>query len=160
MSTRLRRVCLGLAVLLALCAPAALPAQGNPIAIVVHPSTPIEDLSFTQLQRIFLGEQQYWSDESRITLLVRAPAAAERTVVLNRIYRMNEGQFRQYWIAKLFRAELASGPKIVYSSEMALELVNAIPGAITFVPASAVGPGAKMLRVDGKLPSDSGYRLR
>ena len=135
-------------------------SQRTPVAIVVHPGTPIDDISFAQLRRIFLGEQQYWAGNARITLLVRAPESFEREFVLDRIYRMNEGQFRQYWIAKLFRAEVASGPKIVYSSEMALELVTAIRGAITFVAASAVQPGAKVIRVDGKLPGETGYPLR
>ena len=147
------------AVALGICAVAAVSAQG-PVAIVVHAQTPVDNLTFTQLRNIFLGEQQFWPDHSRITLLVRAPQAAERKFVLDRIYKMNEGQFRQYWIAKLFRAEVASGPKIVYSSEMAIELVSAIPGAITFVPAGTIAAGAKVIRVDGKLPSDPGYPLK
>ncbi len=160
MSGRVGLRCAALLVALVLSAPAAGLAQSTTVAIVVHPDTPIEDLSLTQLRRIFLGEQQFWQGNSRITLLLRAPASAEREFVLDRIYKMNEGQFRQYWIAKLFRAEVASGPKIVYSSEMALELVTAIRGAITFVQASAVLPGAKVVRVDGKLPGDSGYPLK
>jgi hypothetical protein len=35
-----------------------------------------------------------------------------------------------------------------------------IPGSITFVLASAVTPGTKVLRIDGKLPSDPGYPLK
>ena len=156
----LRWIWLIIALLLA--APHAAHAQSprTSVAIVVHPETPIENISLAQLRRIFLGEQQYWQGNARITLLVRAPESLEREFVLDRIYRMNEGQFRQYWIAKLFRAEVASGPKVVYSSEMALELVSAIRGAITFVAASAVQPGVKVIRVDGKLPGESGYPLR
>ena len=130
------------------------------VAIVVHPKVPVDNLSFAELRRIFLAEQQFWPNRSKITLLVRAPTAYERGVVLDRIYRMSEGQFRQYWIAKMFRAEVAGGPKIVYSTDMAQNLVAAIPGAITFMPANAVASGTKVLRVDGKLPSDPGYPLR
>lgn len=129
------------------------------VAIVVHPSTPVDNLGFQQLRQIFLGEQQFWSDNSRVTLLVRAPAAIERAVILDRVYRMNEGQFQQYWIARVFRAQVPSGPKIVYSTEMARELVTAIPGAITFMPAAAVGPDVKVLRIDGLLPGEPGYPL-
>ncbi|CAN5579067.1 hypothetical protein BH24GEM3_BH24GEM3_18120 [soil metagenome] len=141
-------------------APAAAQADGRAVAIVVHPQTVADNLTFAQLRSIFLGEQQFWADRSRITLLVRAPVAAEREFVLNRIYRMNEAQFRQYWIAKMFRAEVASGPKIVVSSDMTRELVSAIPGAIGFMPAADVGRDVKVLRIDGKLPGDSGYLLR
>ena len=58
---------------------------------------------------IFLADQQFWPDRTRITLLVRAAQSDERTFVLERIYEMSEEQFRQYWIAKMFRAEVPRG---------------------------------------------------
>jgi hypothetical protein len=130
------------------------------VAIVVHPQVGIDNISFDELRRVFRGERQFWPDGSRITLLVRAPVAQERRLVLQRIYRMSEDAFRQYWIAKMFRAEVASGPKLVYSSEMARELVGAIPGAIGFMPANSVMPGVKVLKIDGRGPNDPGYPLR
>ena len=64
-------------------------------------------------------------------------------VVLKIIYQMSESQFKQYWIAKIFRAEVASAPKVVYSNDMANELVTAIPGAIAFIDAHDVKPGPR-----------------
>ena len=133
--------------------------EGN-LAIVVHPGVDVENLSMEQLRRIFLADQQFWPDKSRITLLVKAPGAVERELVLDQIYQMSEPQFRQYWIAKIFRAEVASGPKIVVSSNMALELVTVIPGSITFMSASAVNDNVKVLKIDGALPNEPGYPLR
>ncbi len=135
-------------------------AQAGGVAIVVHPSAPVQNMSMDQLRRVFQAEQQFWSDGSRITLLVRAPVAYERDVVLNRIYRMDEEQFRQYWVAKMFRAEVPAGPQVVYSSQMARELVTVIPGAITFMPASEVGASSRVLRIEGKLPGEAGYPLQ
>ena len=140
----------------------AVEAQTAPeaVAIVVHPQVAIDDLSLAQLKSIFLAEQQHWPDRSRITLLVRAPQAPERDLVLNEIYGMSEDRYRQYWIAKMFRAEVASGPKIVFSTDMLRDLVTVIPGSIGFVPVSAVGPDLKVIRIDGRLPGDEGYPLR
>ena len=135
-------------------------AQGEGVAVVVHPQAPVEDLSLDQLRRIFMADQQFWPDGSRITLLVRAPAAYEREVVLNVIYRMTEDEFRKYWVGKMFRAEVPAGPKIVYSSEMVGGLVTAVPGAIGFVPAGEVMADAKVVRIDGRLPGESGYPLQ
>jgi ABC-type phosphate transport system substrate-binding protein len=140
--------------------PGDVSAQDFPVAIVVHPESKVDNVTFDELRRIFTAQQQFWGDKSRITLLVRAPVARERVMVLNKIYGMSEDQFRQFWIAKMFRADVASGPKIVYSSEMARELVAAIPGAITFLPLDAVRPDLKVLRIDGRLPGDAGYVLR
>lgn len=139
---------------------AAQTARGADIAVVVHPDTPISDLSLAEVRKVFLGERQYWSAKLPVVLLIRAPVARERDVVLRVIYQMSEAQFKQYWVAKIFRAEAASPPKIVYSNDMQYELVTAIPGTIAFVDVRNVRPGLKVLRVDGHLPGDPGYALR
>lgn len=130
------------------------------IAIVVHKDTEVSDLSMDELRNIFLANQQFWSDRGRIILLVRAPKSDERDYILNTIYQMDEAQFRQYWIAKMFRAEVPRGPKIVFSTDMTLDLVVAIPGSISFIRADQVSDAVKVVRVDGKLPSDEGYPLK
>jgi hypothetical protein len=135
-------------------------AVAGPVAIVVNPSLPIDDVSFVEVRKLFLGERQFWNPQLRVTLLMRAPVAPERDVVLRTIYQMSEAQFRQYWISKVFRADVSAGPKIVYSNEMASELVSAIPGAVAFVDASDIPKGLKVLKVDGKLPTDKSYPLR
>ena len=135
-------------------------ARGGDIAVVVNADTPVSDLSLSEVRKVLLGERQYWNSKLPVTLLIRAPQARERDVVLKVIYQMSEAQFKQYWVAKIFRAEVTSPPKIVYSNDMQYELVTAIPGAIAFVDARAVRPGVKVLRVDGHLPGDRDYPLR
>ena len=134
--------------------------KGGDIAVVVNSDTPVSDLSLSEVRKVLLGERQYWNSKLPVTLLIRAPVARERDVVLRVIYQMSEAQFKQYWVAKIFRAEEATPPKIVYSNDMQYELVTAIPGAIAFVDARAVSPGAKVLRVDGHFPGDKDYPLR
>jgi ABC-type phosphate transport system substrate-binding protein len=130
------------------------------IAVVVHPDTPISNLSLAEVRKVFLGDRQYWSTNIPVVLLIRAPVARERDVVLKIIYQMSESQFKQYWIAKIFRAEAATAPKVVYSNDMANQLLTAIPGAIAFIDSKDVKPGTKVVRVDGRLPGEAGYPLR
>ena len=138
--------------------PRALCAEG--MAVIVHPSTPVDNLSFAEMRRVFLGERQYWNSSMPVLLIVRAPVAPERQVVLNKIYRMTESQFTQYWIARIFRAETVSTPKVVYSNTTINELVAAIPGAISLVRVDDKTPGVKVVRIDGALPGDPNYPLR
>jgi ABC-type phosphate transport system substrate-binding protein len=137
-------------------------AEGHEVdlAVVVQPDTPVSNLSLAEVRKIFLGDRQYWTASTPVVLLIRAPVARERNVVLKIIYQMSESQFKQYWIAKIFRAEAASAPKVVYSNDMASELVTALPGAIAFIDARDVRPGTKVVRVDGRLPGEAGYPLR
>jgi hypothetical protein len=160
-SRRAIAVTLAVALCVLLRAGPARSQTGRPgdLAIVVNPNTPVTDLSFAELRQVFLGERQYWTPAMPVVLLIRAPVALEREAVLKIIYEMSEAQFKQYWIAKIFRAESTSPPKIVYSNDTANQLVGSIPGAIAFVGPTEVGPGVKVLKIDGRLPGEPGYRL-
>ena len=146
--------------LLALSSLQAQSQRASNIAVVVNPDTPVSDLSLEDVRKIFLGDRQYWTAKIPVVLLIRAPAARERDVVLRLVYQMDEVQFKRYWIAKIFRAESATAPKIVYSNDMAKELTAAIPGAIVLIDARDVSPGVKVLRVDGQLPGQPDYPLK
>ena len=146
-------ICLG-------CAVMAAQSHDADVAIVVHPDTPVNNLTLAEVRKVLLGERQYWNANIPVVLLIRAPVARERNVVLKTIYQMSESQFKQYWIAKIFRAESATAPKVVYSNDMANELATAIPGAIAFIDVREVRPGTKVVRVDGRLPGEPGYPLR
>ena len=130
------------------------------VAIVVHRDVPIDNLTLSELRRLILGDREFWPGSLRVILLIRAPIAHERDVVLKNVCQMSEAQFRQHWIAKVFRAETALAPKIAYSAEMAVDLVNRFPGAITFMDASRVDRGLKVVRIEGRLPGEKGYQLR
>jgi len=134
-------------------------SQAGDVAVVVRPDMQVKNLSFADVRKVLLGERQFWSPSLRVTLLMRAPGAPERDIVLKTVYQMSEAQFRQYWIAKVFRAEAASGPRIVYSNQMAAELASTIPGAVAFVDAADVPKNLAVVRIDGKLPGEKGYPL-
>jgi hypothetical protein len=151
---------LALTVMVALPASPQAQSPGGDVAIVVHPETPVEAITLAEVRKVFRGDRQYWTPSLPVVLLVRAPVARERDVVLRVIYQMSEPQFKQYWIARIFRAEATSGPKIVYSNDVAGQLAGAIPGAVGFMPASEVKPPLKILRIDGKLPGEPGYLIR
>jgi ABC-type phosphate transport system substrate-binding protein len=141
--------------------PVPVAGQANSdIAVVVNSSVPVDSLSLAELRRILLGDKEFWAPGMRVTLLIRAPIARERDVAIQHVCEMSEAQFRQHWIAKVFRAETATGPKIVYSSESAIDQVTRTQGAITFVDASQAGRGMKVLKIDGKAPGQPGYRIK
>jgi ABC-type phosphate transport system substrate-binding protein len=157
----LRRLMAAAAVCLLALGPAMLhSAPPDDIAVVVHPDVPVDNLSFADLRRVLLGDREFWSSGVRVTLLIRAPVARERDVAVKSICEMSEAQFRQHWIAKVFRNETPSGPKIVYSSEMAIDQVTRTPGAITFVESSKVTKAMKVLKIDGLTAGQAGYKIK
>ena len=137
---------------------AGLGQTSSDVAVVVNADVPIDNLSINELRRIVLGDREFWPGGLRVTLLMRAPVAHERDVVLG-VYRMSEAQFRQHWIAKVFRAETAVGPRLVYSSRDAVDRVTQSPGAVAFVDASTASRDLKVVKIDGRLPGEPGYPL-
>ena len=129
------------------------------IAIIVHPDVPVSDVSLAEVRNLLLADRQFWSPDLRVNILMRSPGSRERNVIVKTICHMTEAQFRQYWISKVFRAETPASPKIVYSNESATELVSQIPGAIALVDAEQIPKGLKVLRIDGQLPGEAGYKL-
>jgi hypothetical protein len=158
---RTRSLCWVLAIVASL---ASMPRAGaettSDVAVVVHPDVAVDNLTMAELRRVVLGDREFWPASVRITLLLRAPVARERDVILKDVCQMTEAQFRQHWIGKVFRADTALAPKIAYSNEMAIDLVSRVPGAIAFVNASQVGKGLKVVKIDGRLPGDKDYVLR
>jgi ABC-type phosphate transport system substrate-binding protein len=140
--------------------PVPVRTQGPDIAVVVHPDVPIDNLTVAELRRILLGDREFWTAGVRVALFLRAPAARERDVAIKDVCQMTEAQFRQHWIAKVFRADVQSSPRIVYSGQMALDQVSRTPGAITFVEDTAAVKGVKVLKIDGRSPGQAGYRVR
>lgn len=139
--------------------PALAQTAAGDLAIVTNPNTPVNDLSFADIRQVLKGERQYWTKDLPVVLFVRAPTSTERSAVLDVIYQMSEPQFKQYWIAKQFRAETATSPKNLKTNEATQQFVAATPGAIGFMAARDVKPGVKVLKIDGHLPGETGYRL-
>jgi phosphate transport system substrate-binding protein len=129
------------------------------LAVVVHPDTPVSNVNVSELRKIFRGERQYWSKDMPVVLLVRAPVSRERDAVVKSICQMTETQFKQYWIARIFRAEAVSSPIVVNTPQAANDIVATVPGAITVLEMRNVRPGLKVLRVNNLLPAESGYPI-
>jgi len=139
---------------------AAETTSGSDIAIVVNSDNAVNNLSMTELRRIFRGERQYWSSNSPVVLLMHAPGARERDVILRTVLQMSEEDYTQYWVAKIMRAEASFPPTAVFSYSMVGEGIRGNRGAIGYVVANEVPRGLTVLQVDGILPGKPGYPLR
>ena len=152
-------VALALAILFGWPGPPAA-AQATDIAVVVHPGVSADNLSLADLRRILTGDREFWPGGDRVTIFIRAPIARERDVIVKDLCQMTEAQFRQHWIGKVFRAETPSAPRISYSNESTVEQIARTPGAIGLVQAPVTAKNVKVIKIDGRAPGQSGYKLR
>jgi ABC-type phosphate transport system substrate-binding protein len=145
--------------------PAGLEPQGTPaadecLAILVNRSNPVENLSFAELRKVFLGEQNHWSDGRRITLVMLEPGKPERQVVLTLIYRMDDKDFNAYFLHHIFTGDIHAAPTTLATPTEVLKFVSNVPGAIGYLRTSAADESVKVVRIDSVLPCDKDYSIR
>jgi ABC-type phosphate transport system substrate-binding protein len=133
-------------------------APGPDIAVVVNPANSVDNLSHSELRKIFAGERRSWAGGVTVRILVRSPNTRERDALL-RLLQMAESDYEQYWTTKIFRGEAQSAPLVLPSVGMTREAILAYPGAIALVAANDVKPGMKVIKIDSRLPNESGYPL-
>ena len=147
-------------ILFLVCGNVAAEDAAKSLAVIVNTAVVPDSISKVTLTQILLGEVRFWEGGGLVTLLIQAPVSWERDILLADIMQMSEPQYRQFWISKVFRTEVSSGPKVVFSNEMASMLVTKIPGAMAFVNEDEIPSDAKVMKIDGLLPGDPEYPLR
>jgi ABC-type phosphate transport system substrate-binding protein len=137
-------------------------SRNNPsqsLAIVVNRSNPIDNLSFGELRKIFLGERSHWPNGHRIAVVMLNYGQPERQTVLRLIYRMDEDGYQDHVLRGMFRGDVFVAPKTLASPEILRKFVFNAPGAIGFLRASDVDDSVKVVRIDGLRPEEENYRL-
>jgi ABC-type phosphate transport system substrate-binding protein len=132
----------------------------EPLVIVVNRSNPVNDLSWAELRKIFLGNRSHWSNGRRITLVMREPGEAERMTMLRDVCGMNEDQLKNHYLHGLYTGEILVSPKILASPTGVRKFVFNVPGAIGYMRLGDLDSTVKVLSIDELLPEDKGYRLR
>jgi ABC-type phosphate transport system substrate-binding protein len=133
--------------------------ESEPLAIVVNRNNPVTEISLVDLRRVFRGQRSRWSNGRRVTLVMRDPGAPEREAILKSLYGVAEMEYRRTYLQAVFSGEAGDAPKTLASTNGVLRFVYNVPGAIGYVRARDVDPSVKMLRIDGRLPGEPGYRL-
>lgn len=130
------------------------------VGIVVNRSNPVENLSFADLRKIFLGEQSHWSNGRRITVVMLEPGKQERQAVLTQIYRMDDRDFNKHFSQGTSAGEVHVTPKTLANSAEVIKFVFNVPGAIGYVRVTEADDSVKVVHVDSRLPGDKDYSIR
>ena len=135
-------------------------AQSSDIAVLVNSSNPIVNLSLNDLRKILGGDKRTWPGGGPVKLIVRQ-SGRERVLMLH-LLGISEGDYKQYWTAKVFRGDADSEPTVVPSFGMTKEAVKLYSGALALADSQEVKPGmdVKVVKVDGHLPGEDGYPLK
>jgi ABC-type phosphate transport system substrate-binding protein len=132
----------------------------NDLAIIVNKQNSVQSISLADLRKVFRGEQQFWNGQSTVLLLVPSPGSQERKIALSVLYQTDEAGYQKYWLGKIFRAEIASGPLAVETGKLMGDGIATFAGAIGCEDARNVSGDVKVVRVNGHLPGEAEYPLK
>jgi ABC-type phosphate transport system substrate-binding protein len=143
-------------------APAAEPmpaAANDAVAIVVNRANPVDELTLSELRRIFMFDTQTWEHGRKITVVLREKGQPERAEAIRLFCGISEEQYDRHVLFQTFRGTIGQGPREILSASAMLRFVFNAPGAIGYVNADELDGSTKVLRIDGMAPAHPRYPL-
>jgi hypothetical protein len=135
-------------------------AQHEPLAVIMAARTKITSLSAAELTRVFRGMLTRNEDGDRFVPVNQPAGTPLRAAFDQAVLGLSSAQAQAFWIDQKIRGAVAE-PRTVTTVALAVKFVAIYPGAISYAPRStAAVPELKIIKIDGKLPGDSGYLLR
>jgi phosphate transport system substrate-binding protein len=126
------------------------PCFAHHMAVVVNKNNKVENVTAVHLARIFRSEAKKWPDGKAVVLVLHRSSEGE-TETLQRLNKMSADELKALIAAHKDSIVMAD------SDAEVLKIVQSTPGAIGFVDVRSVDNTINVVRVDGKLPMESGY---
>jgi ribosomal protein L23 len=152
---RLAQFCVVLCLTFAFVAP--LPSAVRKWALVAPASSKLQDIPLADLVKFCKGTQKAWADGRNFAIVIHDPELPEMRSAVEKLFGVDALEVKPL-IAKL--NESRTMIKVVQTDEELIRAVEATPGAIGLVDVYAINSSVKVLRIDGKLPFDTGYALK
>ena len=134
-------------------------AWAKDMALVSNKSNGVTEVSMAELVKICKGQTSRWPKGKPVTFFSLNPAATEMKLVLEKVYGMSSDEVS----ALISNANhgRANHPAIVVvnSDKAVVEAVESTPGAVGLVDVYSITGGITVLRIESKLPLESGYPL-
>lgn len=149
---------------------AAALALGAPVkppttfAVVLHQSNAANNLRFSDVQAFYMGHSKKWPNGSSVVLVERTAESPAFRFLLDRVLNMSSGEHKRRLANIEFMGEAPVNLKVLNSDEAACKYVFNVPGSIALIETGSLQTpecsGVRVVRIDGKLPAEEGYRLR
>ncbi len=129
------------------------------LAIIVAPGSKLTNISVADLRRVFQSERLTDPEGNRLIALNHPPKTPDRVGFDTVVLGMDPEGVGRFWIDRKIRG--GSGPpRTVESLATLRRVVEKLPGAIGYIRPAQLSGEVRAVRVDGKLPEDSGYPVR
>lgn len=129
------------------------------LAVVSNKSNGVSAIAMPDLVKLCKAEMNRWPDGKPITFIMRAPAAPEMKLLLEKVYGLNAEQVKELVATANHGRTNHPAIMIVESDEDLVNKVASMPGAVGVVDVYAINSSVAVVKVAGKLPLEPGYLL-
>jgi phosphate transport system substrate-binding protein len=126
------------------------PSFAHHMAVVVNKDNKVENVTAVHLAKMFRSEIKKWPDGKNIILVLHRDSAGE-TETLQRLIKVSAAEWKALIAAHKDSILMADSDADV------IKIVQSTPGAVGFVEIHSIDNTVSVVRVDGKLPMESGY---
>jgi phosphate transport system substrate-binding protein len=120
------------------------------MAVVVNKDSKVENVTAVHLGKIVRSDVKKWPDGKNIVVVLHKDSEGE-TETLERLIKINPADLKALIAAHKDSIVMAD------SDAEVLKIVRSTPGAMGFVEIQSIDNSVNVVRVDGKLPMESGY---
>jgi len=132
-------------------------AANEPIAVVMGSASQQRAMSSDRLRRVFLATPSDDDSGRRFVPINLGQSSHVRERFDRNVLRMTPEEAARYWIDQRLRGN--KPPRSASSIELVRRALQEMPGAISYLPVSAVG-SLRIVAIDGRTPGDGNYALR
>ena len=129
------------------------------LAVFVAKDSPVQAVKLTELRRIFTNADDSGFSGQRSTPFNHTARSSDRVGFDQTVLHMDPEEVSRFWIDRKIRG-LPGPPRAVDSLAQLLRLVSRSSGGIGYARPPQVTSDVRVIRVDGKLPSEAGYPLQ
>ncbi len=126
------------------------PCFAHHMAVVVNKDSAVQNVTSAHLAKILKGEVKKWPD-GRDVMLVLHNSSQDEMVTLEHLNKMTEAEVRA--LIAMHRDSI----RTVASDADVIDAVASTPGAMGFVSERSITDRVVVVKVDGKLPMETGY---
>ncbi len=119
----------------------------------------LQNLKMTELRRIFTNADDSGFSGQRSIPFNHPARSSDRVGFDLTVLHMNPEEVSRFWIDRKIRG-LPGPPRAVDSLSQLLRLVSHTSGGVGYARPSQLTSDVRVIRIDGKLPSETGYPLQ
>jgi ABC-type phosphate transport system substrate-binding protein len=126
------------------------PCFAHHMAVVVNQDNKVDNITAVHLGKIVRSEVRKWPDGKNVVVVLHKDSEGEAET-LERLIKISPAERKALIAAHKDSVVMADSDADV------LKIVRSTPGAVGFVEIHSIDKTVNVVRVDGKLPMESGY---